>query len=77
MKNKEKESFVVPRVFSTPSSFCKQRHSEHFSRLQDDQNSPKSESCSLTLTSAQTRTIVLAELEHLGGHKTSLKYQIR
>ena len=66
-------------IFSTLSSFCKQRHSEHFtSSGQDDVNSLRGESCSLTLTSAQTlSTVVLADLEPFGGHKTSLKHQIR
>ena len=30
IKNKENKSFSVPRVISTPSLFCIQRHSGHF-----------------------------------------------
>ena len=37
----------------------------------------RGKSCSLTLTLAQNNTIVLAELEPLRGHKTSLKNKIQ
>ena len=43
------------RVFSKPSSFCKQRHSKHFGTSSERRElAERYESCSLTLTSAQT-----------------------
>ena len=60
------------KAFRTPSSFCKQRHSEHF-HVFGATTWICSESCSLMLTSAKTLTIVLAELGRLGGRKPKLE----
>ena len=63
------------RVFSKPSSFCKQRHSKHFGTSSERRElAERYESCSLTLTSAQTlwSTIVSAELVRLGWNIKSV-----
>ena len=54
-KQSQREWIFFPRVFSTPSTFCKLRHWHSWTRgLQDDVNSPNESCYTFMSTSAQT-----------------------